>query len=224
MSQSQLHSAGLLLLLAVSSAGLARIAWENADSAPLAPELPTRAINNDRSATGPGSLRDPIPSHRHALLGHQAPDFKLADPDGKVWSREQLNNDGPVVLIFYFGCRCESCARHLHEINRDLPLFHEVGARVVAISADPPDLTRQWLAQNEPVDFTLLSDPGNEVATAYQVFKGKPEFLRHGTFLLDRNGSVRWVNVADMPFRRNLALLDQLSNIEGQSPAGRVLP
>ena len=107
----------------------------------------------------------------HPLLGRQAPDFELADPEGKVWNLGELRDGRPVVLIFYYGYHCVTCVRQLFDVNRDLPLFREVGARVVAISADPPELTRQRFQQYGPFGFPVLSDPGNKVAQAYRVFK-----------------------------------------------------
>ena len=109
---------------------------------------------------------DLIPTHDHPLLGRQAPDFELADPDGKAWNLRELQAGGPVVLIFYYGYHCNHCVRQLFDVNRDLPLFREVGAQVVAISADPPELTRRRFEQNGPFGFPVLSDPENKVGTS----------------------------------------------------------
>ncbi len=38
--------------------------------------------------------------------------------------------------------------------------------------------------------------------------------FRHGVFIVDRQGTVRWANVGDAPFRRNPALLYQLAKLE----------
>jgi peroxiredoxin len=160
---------------------------------------------------------DLIPSHEHPLLGRQAPDFKLVDLDGKVCDLGELREGQPTVLIFYYGFHCKNCVRHLFDINRDVQLFQEVGARVVAISAVPPELTRQQLPSIGSLGFPVLSDPGNTVARAYQVFRG--DLLRHGTFLIDREGIVRWVNVGDAPFRRNSALLTHLAKMGDRLPS-----
>ena len=128
-----------------------------------------------------------------------------------------------MVLIFYYGYHCVACVRQLFDVNKDLPLFREVGARVVAVSPDPPELTRQRFQQHGPFDFPVLSDPGNKAAQAYGVFKPAPDgttadIRRHGTFVIDRDGTVQWVNVGDAPFRRNPALLYQLAKMEGRLP------
>ena len=158
---------------------------------------------------------DIIPTHHHPLLGRQAPDFELADPEGKVWSLAELSDGRPLVLIFHYGHHCVACARQLFEVNRDLPLFREVGAQVAAISPDPAELTWQRFG------FPVLSDPGNKTARAYDVFRG--DQLRHGTFLIDGKGTVQWVNVGDAPFRRNSALLYELARMGGTSAVRKVV-
>lgn len=164
-----------------------------------------------------------IPSHHHPLLGRHAPEFKLAGSDGKHWNLKELNEAGPVVLIFYYGYHCVGCVRQLFGINRDLPLFQEAGTRVVAISSDPPEVTRQQSEQNGSFAFLVLSDPGNEVAQAYRIFRGnadkkRADLLRHGTFIIDRDGTVQWANIGDAPFRRSSALLYQLARLQGLLP------
>lgn len=167
---------------------------------------------------------DIIPTHHHPLLGHQAPDFKLADAEGKLWSLREVRDGHPVVLIFYYGPQCIQCARQLSDINNDLSLFREVGAQVVAISASPSVLIRGQSQQFSPFSFPLLSDPGNKVAQAYRVFREPQDskttmaFIRHGIFIIGRDGTIQWANVGDAPVRRNAAVLSQLAKLEGRLP------
>jgi peroxiredoxin len=164
-----------------------------------------------------------IRTQEHRLLAERAPDFQLADPEGKTWKLQELTAAGPVVLIFYYGYHCNHCVSQLFDINEDLPLFRELGARVVAISADAPELTRQRFKQYGAFGFPVLSDPNNQVAQAYRVFtpaqNGKQEDQLHGTFVIDRDGVVQWVQVGDAPFTGNQTLLYQLAKLEGRLPA-----
>jgi peroxiredoxin len=166
-----------------------------------------------------------IPTHNHPLLGRQAPDFKLDDSDDQAWSLRELLAGGPVVLIFYHTY-CDLCDRQLFTDKNDLPLFREVGARVVAISADPPEVTRRRFERFGLFGFPVLSDPGNKVAQAYQVFRrgqdGTPaDHPLHGTFVIDGHGTVQWVNVGDAPFRSNPTLLYVLARIQGRLPSAQ---
>jgi len=235
--------AGIALLLVLPAAGLvllARTAVPDAH-APLAGTQEDGAqaardyLPRDQIASPFGSLHevlshpDVIATHHHPLLGRQAPDFELTDPEGKVWNLGELLDGHPAVLIFYYGYHCAACVRQLFDVDRNLPLYREVGARVVAISADPPELTRRRFQQYGPFGFPVLSDPGNKVAEAYRVFKRAQDgemadILRHGSFVIDRDGTVVWVNVGDAPFRRNPALLYQLAKIEGRLPSAQPGP
>jgi peroxiredoxin len=187
-----------------------------------------RLAGDYRGASAVGSLReiiahpDVIPTHHHPLLGRQAPNLELADSDGSPWTLRELREGGPMVLIFYYGYHCDHCVRQLFEVNRDLALFRELGVQVAAISADPPELTRQRFKQHGPFGFRVLADPGNQVARAYQVFRG--DLLRHATFVIDRGGTVQWANIGDAPLRRNAALLHQVARLQGPLPSAQADP
>lgn len=225
----------LLLCLAVGAVGLAA-RTETADDPPGRAQQEENAGRvsyacRTASPAGPaaGSLQEVlahpelIPTHHHPLLGRQAPDFELEDLDGTARSLTDLSGGEPLVLVFYHSY-CNLCVRQLCEANCDLPLFRQLGARVAAVCADPPDSLRRQSQQHGPFGFPVLSDPGNLVAQAYQVFRRAPDGrmagrLLHGTFLLDRQGKIAWVNVGDAPLRRNSVLLSWLAQVEGRPPA-----
>jgi peroxiredoxin len=221
----------LILCLAVLAAtGSGLLAWKATRPAQPSEDMAKEAkdyLRKHKVAPLFGSLQkilaNPVLERTqvHALLNEQAPDFELADPDGKIWKLKDLLADGPVVLIFYYGYHCNHCVSQLFDINEDQPLFREVGGRVVAISADPPELTRQRFKQYGPFGFPVLSDPGNQVAQAYRVFTpardGKKEDLLHGTFVIDPDGVVQWANVGDAPFSGNPTLLYHLARLANAS-------
>ena len=79
--------------------------------------------------------------------------------------------------------------------------FNAAGIRPVAISVDTPEVSRD-LAQNEGYSFTFLSDPNAEVIRRYDlVHAGAGEnghdIARPAEFLVDRTGTVRWVNLTE---------------------------
>ncbi len=217
------------VLLALLASGLVLLAWTGLRKSARMDETAAQANPMVPAVQQPGSLReilarpDFVPTHHHALLGKQAPNFELADAAGKICKLVELRNGRQMVLIFYYGSHCIHCARHLAEMKRDLPLFDEVGAQVVAVSPDPPELTRQ---RPQKAGLTILSDPGNKVAEVYGVFKPTNDerignIRRHGTFIIDRDGIIRWANIGDAPFRRNSALLCELAKMEGCLPPCR---
>jgi peroxiredoxin len=156
-----------------------------------------------------------VPTQAHPLLGKNAPDFELQDPSGKPHTLRTFVERGPVVLVFYYGYYCNHCVGQLFALDKDLPLFHELEAEVVALSPDAPADTRQRFRRYGAFQFPVLSDPQNEVARRYGVFQEGN--LNHATFVIDREGVVRWAQFGDEPFTNDRALLLELARL----PAAR---
>jgi peroxiredoxin len=165
----------------------------------------------------------PLPTQAHPLLGKPAPPFTLSDPDGQSWSLTNLTADGPLVVVFYYGYYCNHCVSQLFDVNEDITRFQELGAKVVAISADPAEETRAKFRLYGSFRFPVLADPGNAVAQAYFVYQpshpGKSDdLLSHGTFVISRAGQVAWANTGAEPFADNRTLLHELARLEGKLP------
>ncbi len=165
----------------------------------------------------------PIPTQAHPLLGQPAPDFNLPDTDGRAWALSEKVKEGPVVLVFYYGYHCNHCVSQLFGLHKDIAHFRELGAAVVAVSADPPELTRERYKKYGAFAFPVLSDAGNKVAQTYGTFapskkQGEDGDLLHGTFVIDRRGRIVWTNRGDEPFTENRTLLVELARCEDRWP------
>ena len=158
-----------------------------------------------------------VSSLPHPLLDQPAPDFQLSDHLGRPQSLSGHLDRGPVVLVFYYGYYCNHCVSQLFALGDDIAKFHELGAEVIAISADSSDETAQKFAKHGPFSFPVLSDPENKIAAAYSVFAPRtpttPQSLLHGTFIIDRDGLVRWCHYSREPFTNNAALLVELAKL-----------
>jgi peroxiredoxin len=165
-----------------------------------------------------------VKTQPHALLGKRAPDFELEDTNGQLRKLHSLLRSGPVVLVFYYGYYCNHCVGQLFALEKDLPLFHELGAEVLAVSADPPSTTRQRFLRYGEFHFPVLSDPGNTVAQQFGAYQparpGKEENLDHATFIIDTEGIVRWSQFGDEPFTNDRALLIELARVAHRLPTG----
>lgn len=86
-------------------------------------------------------------------------------------------------------------------IERNLEKLKGLGIRPVAISVDPPEVSRE-LTKNQGYTFTFLSDPKAEVIKRYQLlhtgagFEGQ-DVARPAEFLVDPSGTVRWANFTE---------------------------
>lgn len=170
---------------------------------------------------------DPIPTQAHALLLQPAPEFTLQEVDGKEWSLAKECKDGPLVLVFYYGYHCNHCVSQLFALDKDIEKFRELGVKVVAVSADPVEMTRERYKQYGAFKFPVLSDPDNKVAQEYQVYTparepGKKGDLMHGTFIISRQGKIIWANRGDEPFTENRTLLHEAARAESRLPAKKL--
>lgn len=181
-----------------------------------------RPLSGPLAALLQDSAAKPIPTQVHPLLGETAPDFTLIDINDKPWKLSDHCKDGPLVLVFYYGYYCNHCVSQLFALDQDIEKFRELGATVVAISADEPELTRQRFKTYGAFHFPVLSDPANKIATQYGTYTpsskpGEEGDLMHGTFLLDRQRRLIWSNRGDSPFTDNKSLLIHLHRLESAS-------
>ena len=89
----------------------------------------------------------------------------------------------------------------MRSFEKQLDEFNRRGVRVVAISVDPPEVSRKH-AEKQGYTYTFLSDEKAEVIRAYDLLHeqggpGAADISRPAEFLLDASGTVRWVNLTD---------------------------
>ena len=167
----------------------------------------------------------PVASQQHPLLNQTAPMIKLADDVGNMQSLSDIAKDRPVVVVFYLGYGCSHCVAQLLALDKDLHYFKELGADVVAISADSPEHTTERFQEYGRFHFPVLSDEHHAVAHAWGVYQPKTEtgdeVSEHGTFIVDRTGQVIWAAMGTEPFLDNKSLLHVIARSQGMSPSAQ---
>jgi thioredoxin-dependent peroxiredoxin len=126
--------------------------------------------------------------------GKPAPDFELTSDAGE---RVRLSSfhGRPVVLYFYPkddtpGCTAQACG--IRDVYAD---FRDRGAVVLGVSPDD-ESSHANFKQKYSLPFTLLADPGHDVAEQYGVWKernmyGKKSMgIERSTFVIDAHGNV----------------------------------
>lgn len=126
-------------------------------------------------------------------IGEQAPNFALSDQHGEQVRLSDFRGLTAVLVVFYPFAFSGICTRELCELRDDLTSFETDGVQVLAVSCDPMFSLRAW-AEQEGFHFPLLSDfwPHGQVAQAYGVFDGGRGKAERGSFLVDRDGVLRW--------------------------------
>jgi len=137
-------------------------------------------------------------------IGAPAPDFSLPDTHGTPVTLSGLRG-GPAVLVFVPFAFSATCTGELCQLRDNIKEFEEAGVHVVVISCDPGHALRAWAAQ-EGFGFDLVSDfwPHGEVAREFEVFDEAKGCPRRSSYVIDRDGMVRWAVHNAMPEGRDL--------------------
>jgi len=109
-------------------------------------------------------------------LGASAPDFTAVTYEGKQITLADVNQDGPVVLVFYRGGWCPYCVRQLQDLQSRLEDFKVLGARLIAISVDRPEYSAKTAGEKQ-LGFDVVSNPDADLLELYGLVYQVPDDL-----------------------------------------------
>lgn len=125
----------------------------------------------------------------------KAPDFKLANQDGKTVSLKDFA--GKTVVLYFYpkdmtpGCTVEAC-----DFNDNLARLKKKGTVVLGVSFDDEKRHKKFIDKHS-LGFDLLVDADKKTAKAYGVYQKKKfmgrEFMGivRSTFLVDGKGKIK---------------------------------
>lgn len=153
-----------------------------------------------------------------AAVGSRLPDGDLLDVEGAVTSVRRAMDGRPAVVVFYRGVWCPHCNLALRTYQERLA--GELDRRAVALIAISPQKPDGSLSMREKheLTFTVLSDPGNQVAVGLGIVTAPSPEARAAQLALgldvaegnadgtasipmptvvvvDRAGVIRWIDV-----------------------------
>ena len=138
-------------------------------------------------------------------IGGPAPDFTLRDQFGQDVTLSQFRGRKAVAIFFYPFAFSGVCTGEMAGIRDRLSEFMTFDTEVLAISCDPVYSLRVF-AEQDGLNFPLLSDfwPHGEVSSAYEVFDEAKGCPRRSSYVVDKDGAVRWSVHNAMPQGRDL--------------------
>ncbi len=126
--------------------------------------------------------------------GDQAPDFELADQDGKTHKLADYAGQ-TVVLYFYPRDDTPGCTKQACSLRDDMSDIQAEGAVVLGVSTDDAASHQQFREKYE-LNFPLLVDTEAEVATRYgawgeKVLYGRKSIgMTRATFVIGPDGAL----------------------------------
>ncbi|WP_333810844.1 thioredoxin-dependent thiol peroxidase [Timonella senegalensis] len=124
-------------------------------------------------------------------VGTNAPEFALESTDGSKVLLSDLKGQ-KVVLYFYPAAMTPGCSKQACDFRDSLSSLKGAGYTVVGISPDTVEKLERF-KEADSLNFTLLSDPDNAVATAYGAYGEKKNYGRtymgiiRSTFVLNED-------------------------------------
>ena len=139
-------------------------------------------------------------------IGSSAPEFTLRNQYGEAVSLSQFRGDKNVLIVFYPFAFSGVCTGELQEIRDHVADLSGESTEILAISVDHMFSLRAY-AERDGYEFSLLSDywPHGDVARAYGIFDDEVGCAGRATFIVDRDGVVRWSVANAIPDARSLA-------------------
>ena len=124
--------------------------------------------------------------------GTPVPDFTLRTEDGAEFTRSDLLGQ-TTVLVFYPAAFSSVCSNQLQVYEEVLEEIAEAGARVVAISVDPPE-SQTAFRESLGVSIPQLSDhdPKGAVSRAFGAYFEPTDVANRALVIVDPEGVVQW--------------------------------
>jgi peroxiredoxin len=135
------------------------------------------------------------PSSGLPPTGTSVPDFATRNQHGEIVNSVDLRGR-PTMLMFYPWAFSGICTGEFADLTSRRDELTGRGVRVLAISCDAM-FTLRAFADAEKLPFELLTDhwPHGRIARSFGVFDEAAGAALRGSFVLDRNGVIRWSTV-----------------------------
>ena len=139
-------------------------------------------------------------------IGQGAPDFELPNQFGEKVKLSSFRGQKNVVVVFFPFAFTGTCTGELCALRDDISVFQNDKVQLLGISCDAM-FTQKVFAEKEGYQFPLLSDfwPHGATARNYGVFNEERGLALRGTFIIDKQGIVRWSVVQSPAEARNIA-------------------
>ena len=128
-------------------------------------------------------------------VGSKAPDFTLMNQDRQPVTLSKALATGPVVLAFFPAAFSPGCTSEMAKYQETSGQFNTNNTAILGISVDS-SWANAAFTEKLGVQFPILSDAKRDISRAYGVFDEQNVIARRTTFVIDREGIVQHVFMA----------------------------
>ncbi|UZD89722.1 peroxiredoxin-like family protein [Cognatishimia activa] len=113
------------------------------------------------------------------------------------------------LIVVYRGKHCPICTRYLRELNEIVAPLKELGIEIVAISADSEARAADQITEVNPdyavgygLSIKQMQSLGLYISSPRHGMDVEGPFAEPGLFLVNQEGELRMVDIANVPFLR----------------------
>ena len=154
------------------------------------------------------------------LVGQSAPNFSLADRDGKIYSSESLRGKN-VVLFFNEGLMCyPACWNQIVSLAKDERFNQLKDAVVLSVIVDPKEDWQTAVAKMPELGLAKVVFDGGAAFSQSLGVLNVPSSMHYGSLpghtylILDSEGVIRYVLDDPKMALRNDQLFDELNKLK----------
>jgi peroxiredoxin (alkyl hydroperoxide reductase subunit C) len=170
------------------------------------------------------------------LVGRKAPDFTAPAVLGNGEIVDSFNfaeaTKGKYAVVFFYPLDFTFvCPSELIAFDHRLEEFKKRGVEVIGVSIDSHFTHNAW--RNTPIDqggigavgYTLVADVKHAICQAFDVEHPEAGVAFRGSFLIDKEGTVRHQVVNDLPLGRNVdEMIRMVDALQFHEEHGEVCP
>ena len=139
-------------------------------------------------------------------------DWTLPGVSGENVSLSAINRDQATLVIFYLGAECLHCVEQLNAFAPMKEKYAKAGIKIVAISTEDVAGLKKSVSKygdDGKFPFQIVSNEKLDIFKQYRCYDDFEKMPLHGTFLIDRNGYIRWQDISYEPFTKPEFLLKE---------------
>ena len=147
-----------------------------------------------------------------SLINSQIKPFTAqAYKDGKFLTVSDADLKGKWAVVFFYPADFTFvCPTELEDLADNYELFRELGVEIYSVSTDTHFSHKAW-ADNSPaigkIKYTMIGDPSGVVTNNFGVMREGQGLADRGTFLIDPEGVIQFMEITAEGIGRNAAEL-----------------